>query len=63
VTVEVEYTGETVSIGFNPQYLQDALKVAGTDTVKLELKDGTRPGVLREGQEFLYVLMPVNAKD
>jgi len=63
VTVEVEYTAETVSIGFNPQYLQDALKVAGTDSVKLELKDGTRPGVLREGQEFLYVLMPVNPKD
>jgi hypothetical protein len=31
--------------------------------VKIELKDPTRPGVLREGQDFLYVLMPVNPKD
>jgi DNA polymerase-3 subunit beta len=63
VTVEVEYSGESVGIGFNPQYLQDALKVLGTDTVRLELKDSARPGVLREGQDFLYVLMPVNPRD
>jgi DNA polymerase III subunit beta len=63
VTVEAEYTGSEMSIGFNPQYLQDALKVLATDTVRLELKDGSRPGVLREGQDFLYVLMPVSPRD
>lgn len=63
VTVEAEYTGERISIGFNPQYLQDALRVITGDTVRIELKDATRPGVLREGQDFLYVLMPVNSKD
>ncbi len=49
-----------LSVGFNPQLLQDCLKVLNADTVKLELKDATRPGVLREGQEFLYVIMPAN---
>lgn len=63
VTIEVEYTGEKVSIGFNPQYLQEALKVVSTDTVKLELRDSARPGLMREGQDFQYVLMPVNPKD
>jgi DNA polymerase III subunit beta len=63
VTVEAEYNGEQLAIGFNPQYLQDALKVLGSDTVRLELKDPARPGVLREGQDFLYVLMPVNPRD
>jgi len=63
VTVEVEYNGDTIAIGFNPQYLQDALKVVSTDTLRLELKDPSRPGVLREGQDFLYVLMPVNPKE
>lgn len=63
VTIEVEYTGDQINIGFNPQYLQDALKVLGTDTVRLELKDPARPGVLREGQDFQYVLMPVNPRD
>ena len=60
VTLEAEYNGETLSVGFNPQLLQDCLKVLNADTVKLELKDATRPGVLREGQEFLYVIMPAN---
>ena len=63
VTLEVEYNGEEVTIGFNPQYLQDALKVLAADTVRLDLKDGNKPGTLREGQDFLYVLMPVNPKD
>jgi len=63
VKIEVEYTGEKIAIGFNPNYLQDALKVLATDTARLELKDPARPGVLREGTDFQYVLMPVNPKD
>ena len=63
VTLEAEYTSTPMAIGFNPQYLQDALKVLTSDTVKIELKDPTRPGVLREGQDFQYVLMPVNPRD
>ena len=63
VTVEADYKGEKLSIGFNPNYLMDALRVLTADTVKMELKDPTRPGVLREGADFLYVLMPVNPKD
>jgi DNA polymerase-3 subunit beta len=63
VTVEVEYGGAEVSIGFNPAYLQDVLRVLVSDTARLELKDGTRPGVIREGQDYLYVLMPVSPRD
>src|ERR1043165_2738650 len=44
VTLEVEYSGAAVNIGFNPQYLQEALKVLEADTVRLELKDGSKPG-------------------
>lgn len=63
VTVEVEYAGEPVAVGFNPLYLQDALRVLSADTARLELKDAARPGMLREGQDYLYVLMPVNPRD
>ncbi|MCY3018647.1 MAG: DNA polymerase III subunit beta [Planctomycetota bacterium] len=63
VTLEVEYTGDAVAIGFNPQYLQDALRVLAADTARMELKDSARPGVLREGQDYQYVLMPVNPRD
>lgn len=63
VTVEVEYQGAGINIGFNPIYIQDALRVLAADTARLELKDGTRPGIIREGQDYLYVLMPVNPRD
>jgi DNA polymerase-3 subunit beta len=60
ITIEAEYNGEALQIGFNPQLLQEALKVLTQDSAKFELKDGTRPGVIREGQEYLYVIMPAN---
>ena len=63
VTVEVEYTGDKLTIAFNPQYLQDCLRVLTAETVRLDLKDPSRPGLLREGTDYLYVLMPVSPRD
>jgi len=63
VTIEAEYGGEKLAISFNPQYIQDCLKVLNTDTIKIEMKDPSRPGVIREGADYLYVLMPVSPKD
>lgn len=55
-----EYAGEPVEVGFNPAYLLDALKVIDESQVHLELKAPNKPGVLRTGPNFLYVVMPVN---
>lgn len=55
-----EYQGEALDIGFNPQYLLDALKVVDESQVHFEFKAGNKPGVLRTGPNFLYVVMPVN---
>ena len=61
VSVELpEYSGEPIEIGFNPAYLLDALKVVDDNQVTLDLKAGNKPGVLRTGPNFLYVVMPVN---
>jgi len=61
VRIPVEkFDGEAIDIGFNPQFVLDALKVADTDQVTLEFKAPSKPGVLRTGPHFLYVLMPVN---
>ena len=38
----------------------DALKVVDTDQVLLEFKSSNKPGVLRTGREFTYVLVPLN---
>ena len=55
-----EYTGDDIEIGFNPTYVLDALKVVDDSKVQLELKAGNKPGILRTGPNFLYVVMPVN---
>ena len=60
IDLPVEYTGETIEIGFNPIYLLDALKVADTQQVTFEMKTSNKPGLLKAGPGFLYVVMPVN---
>ena len=56
------YDGGDVTIGFNPNFITDALKVIDDRNVILELKASNKPGLIRSGSEFLYVVMPVNLK-
>ncbi|HKC14013.1 MAG TPA: DNA polymerase III subunit beta, partial [Vicinamibacteria bacterium] len=62
-SLPAEYTGETVEIGFNAQYLLDFLAVAGTEMVTLELKDPESQGVFKptgeSDTEHRYVVMPM----
>jgi len=60
IDLPVEYAGEAIEIGFNPNYLMDALKVADQETVTFEMKTPNKPGLLKSGPGFLYVVMPVN---
>lgn len=59
IKVPVEYKGSEISIGFNPEFLLDALKVCG-DSTTFELKEPAKPGVIKNGSGFQYVVMPVN---
>ncbi len=60
VNFACRYEGADLEIGFNPQFLVDALKVTDTDEITFELSAPNRPGLLRGGEDFLYVIMPVN---
>lgn len=61
VTIDLaEYKGEPIEIGFNPTFITDALKVIDQTEVTLELKAPNKPGLMRSGSDFLYVVMPVN---
>lgn len=60
ISMPVEYAGVPVEIGFNPLFLTDALRVAASPSITLEMKEGNRPGIFKVGQTFLYVVMPVN---
>ncbi len=54
------FTGERLEIGFNPVYIMDALKVAGSDEITIELKKSEKPGLIRSGNNFTYIIMPVS---
>lgn len=54
------YNGSDIEIGFNPQFLTDALKIIPDAEVIIELKAANKPGLFRSGNDFVYVVMPVN---
>jgi DNA polymerase-3 subunit beta len=60
ITIPIEYTGETVDIGFNPVFLMDIVRVAHEDVMRFDFSEPNRPGVMRVGDDFVYVVMPVN---
>ena len=60
IRMPAEYGGETLEIGFNPQYLMDAVKVIGADQFTFAFKGPSKPGVITEGRTFTHVVMPVS---
>jgi len=60
VSVPIEYSGEPINIGFNPQFLIDVLRVMREPNFTLQLGQADRPGLVKGGNDFLYVLMPIN---
>jgi DNA polymerase-3 subunit beta len=59
----VEYDGDSVTIGFNAQYIQDFLSVAATDTVLIEIKNADSQGIFRPAGDLptdhRYIVMPM----
>lgn len=60
VNMPADYSGEPIDIGFNPQFVIDAVRVMKTAEFELELGQSDRPGLMKSGGDFLYVLMPIN---
>lgn len=60
VNFACKFEGADVEIGFNPTFLTDALRVVDSDEITLELTAPNRPGLLKGGANFSYVIMPVN---
>jgi DNA polymerase-3 subunit beta len=58
--VEARYEGEDLTVAFNPTYLADGLAVSAGESVRVEVRDGLKPGIVRgENDEFTYLVMPV----
>lgn len=60
IALPVIYKAEPLEIGFNPVFILELLRVAHTEQITFAVKAANRPGVIRFGEDFVYVVMPVN---
>jgi DNA polymerase III subunit beta len=59
-SLPIEYAGEELEIGFNPDFLRDGLEAVAADTVQLKLINRLRPGLIAAPDEsFWYLIMPI----
>jgi DNA polymerase-3 subunit beta len=60
----IDYTGGTVEIAFNPDFILEVLRRIDTDKVCLVLKDAMSPGLLKPYKDgpsdsYVNVIMPI----
>ena len=60
-SVAVDYSGDSMEIGFNVSYLQDIMSVINTDSVRISLTDANSSALVEgDGEDdVLYVVMPM----
>jgi len=60
----MQYEGNELTVGFNPVYLLDVLKVLENEVIEIELIDAEKPGVFKEhapseGGFYIYIVLPM----
>src|ERR1700730_2723311 len=62
-TIDKDYKGDNISIGFNSSYMLDFLAAAADGPISIELKDEQSAGQMRpradENYRYRYVIMPM----
>jgi len=59
-SLPIDYAGEELEIGFNPDFLRDGLEAVADDTIQLKLINRLRPGLIAAPDEsFWYLIMPI----
>jgi DNA polymerase-3 subunit beta len=59
VELDADYKGKEMSVGFNPDYLIDLMKSLDIENVSFEIADPEKPGVIRIGADYVYVVLPM----
>jgi DNA polymerase-3 subunit beta len=57
--LDINYKGRDISIGFNPYYIIEVLKNIDNPEIAFEIMDSDKPGVIRIGSEYVYVVLPM----
>jgi DNA polymerase III subunit beta len=60
-TMPAAFDGESLEIGFNPEFLRDGIESVAGDEVMLRLISPLRPGLLQpvDNEDFRYLVMPI----
>ena len=59
-SLPIDFGGEEIEIGFNPDFLRDGLEAVSSDTIQLKLINRLRPGLIASPDEsFWYLIMPI----
>jgi DNA polymerase III subunit beta len=54
------FAGDTLEIGFNPEFLRDGIESVQSDEVQLKLISPLRPGLIQgESDDYSYLIMPI----
>jgi len=60
----VQYGGDDLEIGFNPEFLEAGVAAVKEETVYLRFISPLRPGLLKgASDDFLYLVMPIRLSD
>jgi DNA polymerase-3 subunit beta len=59
--IDVEYSGDTVELGFNSVYIMDVLEAIDSEQVIIEITDELSPAIIKPDaeQEYISVIMPM----
>lgn len=62
--IDVNINGNNMTIGFNPKYLLDSLKVIDDERVEISFSSSVGPCVIKplEGDKFIFMILPVRIK-
>jgi len=60
VKAALEGPEKEFEIAFNPFFVIDVLKVIEAEAFTLQMKSANKPGLIREGNHYTHVIMPVN---
>jgi len=62
--VPVQYSGDELEIGFNPEFLEAGVAAVKDSPVYLRFISPLRPGLIKgAGDDFLYLVMPIRLSD
>ena len=60
----IQYSGEDLEIGFNPEFLEAGVASVKESPVYLRFISPLRPGLVKgAGDDFLYLVMPIRLND